>query len=37
MMEMLIGAVAGVALFIVLEWWLTGRRPTSTRGHHHGI
>lgn len=34
MIDMLIGAVAGVVVFIVLEWWLVGRKPSGTRGTH---
>jgi hypothetical protein len=34
MIDMLIGAVVGVGLFIVLEWWLVGRKPSGTRGSH---
>jgi hypothetical protein len=34
MIEMLIGAILGVGTFIALEWWLVGRRPSSTRGTH---
>jgi hypothetical protein len=31
MIDMLIGAVAGVVVFIALEWWLVGRKPSGTR------
>ncbi len=34
MIEMLIGAVVGVGVFIGLEWWLVGRKPSRTRGSH---
>jgi hypothetical protein len=34
MIDMLIGAVAGVGIFIALEWWLVGRKPSRSRGSH---
>jgi hypothetical protein len=34
MIDMLIGAVLGVGVFIALEWWLVDRKPSSTRGTH---
>ncbi len=34
MIDMLIGAVAGIGAFIALEWWLVGRKPSDSRGTH---
>jgi hypothetical protein len=34
MIDMLIGAVAGVVVFIALEWWLVGRKRSGHRGTH---